>query len=126
MYRKILPILNLDDFYNQFYSAFIGNSIEPKQKLVDVENQQKLADIFNNFLVFSNDNIKYTSLKEEHYQALCQSFDIESLNNEEKSKYLLSLATLFVQYSSSVVFGTESDSPQILRMYAYALLKKSK
>lgn len=125
MYRKILPILNLGTFYKQFHSAFIGDSIGVKQKLVNVENQQKLADIFNKFLVFSNDNIKYTSLKEEHYQALCQGFDIESLNNEEKSKYLLSLATLFVKYSSSVVFGTESDSPQILRMYAYALLKKA-
>ncbi|MEQ5224418.1 hypothetical protein ABN220_02095 [Proteus cibi] len=38
MYRKILPTLNLDDFYNQFYSAFIGNYIEPKQKLVSIEN----------------------------------------------------------------------------------------
>ncbi|MBG2875632.1 pentapeptide repeat-containing protein [Proteus alimentorum] len=125
MCRKILPILNLDNFYNQFYSAFIGNAITSKQKLVSIENQQKLADIFKKFLIFSNDNIKHTSLKEEHYQEICQSLEIESLDNEEKSKYLLSLATLFVKYSSSAVFGTEYESPQILRMYAYALLSKA-
>lgn len=125
MCNKILPMLNLDNFYNQFYSAFIGNAIIPEQKLVSIENQQKLADIFKKFLVFSNKNIKHASLKEEHYNELCQSLEIESLNNEEKAKYLLSLATLFVKYSSSAVFGTESESPEILRSYAYALLSKA-
>ncbi|QPB79729.1 hypothetical protein EHE21_10185 [Proteus sp. GOKU] len=125
MCLKILPTLKLDNFYNQFYSAFIGNAITSKQKLVSIENQQKLVDIFEKFLVFSNDNIKHASLKEEHYQEICQNLDIELLNNEEKSKYLLSLATLFVKYSSSAVFGTEYESPQILRMYAYALLSKA-
>lgn len=125
IYHKILPMLNLDNFYNQFYSAFIGNAITPEQKLVSIENQQKLADIFKKFLVFSNDNIKGASLKEEHYQEICQNLEIELLNNEEKSKYLLSLATLFVKCSSSAVFGTDYESPQILRMYAYALLSKA-
>ncbi|MBG3013040.1 pentapeptide repeat-containing protein [Proteus mirabilis] len=125
MCNKILPMLKLDNFYNQFYSAFIGNAIIPEQKLVSIENQQKLADIFKMFLVFSNENIKHASLKEEHYHELCQSLEIESLNNEEKAKYLLSLATLFVKYSSNAVFGTESESPEILRSYAYALLSKA-
>ncbi|QNH67165.1 pentapeptide repeat-containing protein [Proteus vulgaris] len=125
MCYKILPMLNLGDFYNQFYFAFIGNAIIPEQMLVSIEVKKKLDDIFNKFLVLPNKNIKYHLLKEEHYQELCQSLEIESLNNEEKAKYLLSLATLFVKYSSSAVFGTEKKSPKTLRSYAYALLCKA-
>lgn len=125
MCYKILPMLNLGDFYNQFYSAFIGNAIISEQKLVSIEVKKKLDNIFNKFLVLPNKNIRYHLLKEEHYQELCQSLEIESLNNEEKAKYLLSLATLFVKYSSSAVFGTEKKSPKALRSYAYALLCKA-
>jgi hypothetical protein len=37
----------------------------------------------------------------------------------------LALSTVFTRYSSSTIFGTESDSPQMLRYYAYALMEKA-
>ncbi|MEQ4922099.1 pentapeptide repeat-containing protein [Proteus hauseri] len=123
--HRILKLLDLGDFHKRFNSTFLGNPIDNRQKIVDFDIQEKLTKKFEKVIIISDINIKNTSLREEHYQEICQSLNIESLNNEEKSKYLLSLAILFVKYSSSDVFGTGDDSPQILRMYAYALMSKA-
>ncbi|CAA2930932.1 hypothetical protein [Arsenophonus endosymbiont of Bemisia tabaci] len=46
-------------------------------------------------------------------------------SERNKAEYLLALSAVFTRYSSSAVFGTELDSPLMLRYYAYALMEKA-
>ncbi|MFS1562431.1 MAG: hypothetical protein ACL7AX_01220 [Candidatus Arsenophonus phytopathogenicus] len=45
-------------------------------------------------------------------------------SDRNKAEHLLTLSAVFTRYSSSAVFGTELDSPLMLRYYAYALMEK--
>lgn len=123
--NKWLSLFKSSDFYDQFHSALIGMKPSSNKEFIDIKKQEYLAEIFRPFLNISDDNIKKTSLNIKHYQKICEVFDITVTNNELKSQYLLSLSALIVKYSSSSVFGTGSDSPEILRMYAYALMNKA-
>lgn len=116
---------NFGDYSKQFYSAFIGNPIQNKDKLVDNKEQSKLIEVFKELLDLPNNNALMTSLKEQHYQQICDIFGLENLNDKEKSKYLLSLAIIFLKYTSSDVFGMGNKSPQVLRFYVYALMRKA-
>ena len=123
--NKWLSLFESSDFYKQFHSVLIGMKPSSNENFINIIQQENLAETFRPFLNVSDDNIKKTSLNIEHYQKLCEVFDITLANNELKSQYLLSLSALIVKYSSSSVFGTASDSPEILRKYAYALMNKA-
>ncbi|WP_311753190.1 pentapeptide repeat-containing protein [Proteus columbae] len=123
--NKWLSLFKSSGFYEQFHSVLIGMKPLSNEKLINIQEQEKLSEVFKPFLNALDGNIKKSSLTIEHYQKLCELFDITLENNALKSQYLLSLSTLIVKYSSSSVFGTDSDSPEILRMYAYALMSKA-
>ena len=123
--NKWLSLFKSSDFYEQFHSVLIGMKPFSNEKLINIQEQEKLSKIFKPFLNASDGNIKKSSLTIEHYQKLCELFDITLVSKELKSQYLLSLSALIVKYSSSSVFGNDSDSPEILRMYAYALMSKA-
>ena len=116
---------NFGDFSEQFYSAFVGNPIQIEDRLVDNEEYSKLYKVFETLIDISKVNAAMASLKEQHYQQICKIFGLENLNNEGKSKYLLILAIIFVKYASNDVFGLGNKSPQVLKLYAYALMSKA-
>lgn len=124
---KLLPLLDLGDYYERFHNALIGRPIEIKQKLTNIDEQKKLIAIFSRLLFIDNreNENKKISIEGLHYQKISNAYGFELLTSKEQSQYLFSLASVFVKYSSSSVFGVENDSPQILRMYAYALLSKA-
>lgn len=59
-----------------------------------------------------------------HFQRLVENFGMQQASASECISVLLSLASLFTKYSSAAIFGTEHDSPWVLRSYAVALLNK--
>ncbi|MEY1229975.1 pentapeptide repeat-containing protein [Proteus terrae] len=123
--NKWLSLIKLSNFYYQFHCALIGIPPSSNANLIVFERQEDLAETFMPFLSISDNEIKKNSLNIEHYQKLCEVFNITSADNKLKSQYLLSLSILIIKYSSESVFGMGLDSPEILRRYAYALMNKA-
>lgn len=123
--NKWFSLFKPSNFYSRYHSVLIGENPLSNKKSIDLKEQEDLSKMFSSFLNISDDNIKKASLNIGHYQKLCEIFDIVLENNELKSQYLLSLSALMIKYSSKSVFGTDSDSLEILRMYAYALMNKA-
>lgn len=123
--NKWFSLFKPSNFYSRYHSVLIGENPLSNKKSIDLKEQEDLSKMFSSFLNISDDNIKKASLNIGHYQKLCEIFDIALENNELKSQYLLSLSALMIKYSSKSVFGTDSDSLEILRMYAYALMNKA-
>ncbi len=113
------------DYAEKFYSAFVGNPIQFEDRLVSNEEHSKLYKVFETLIDISRENAAIASLKEQHYQQICKIFGFENSNDRDKSKYLLSLAIIFVKYASNDVFGLGNKSPQVLKLYAYALMRKA-
>lgn len=63
-------------------------------------------------------------LSDIHFQRLIENFGMQQASASECAAVLSSLASLFTKYSSAVIFGTEHNSPWVLRSYAVALLNK--
>ncbi|HHL2499702.1 TPA: pentapeptide repeat-containing protein [Yersinia enterocolitica] len=122
---KLLSTLELSDYKAIFSSVLSGKPVSDELKLVGTEDQLKLGSIFEKVLTRPNDSTKETMLKAEHYKEILSIFNLHSTDEKRKSQTLLALATVFSKYSSSSVFGTENESPQILRDYAYALMSKA-
>ncbi|MCE7718855.1 type III secretion system effector HECT-type E3 ubiquitin transferase [Escherichia albertii] len=87
-------------------------------KITDGTWQQKVADVWKGY-------IDGWSLTPEHFKAIMDENNIGSHSNTEQAKILFCLGAVFCNYSSSEMFGTEHDSPEILRRYANGLLEAS-
>ncbi|CFQ84043.1 pentapeptide repeat-containing protein [Yersinia frederiksenii] len=119
---QLLKTLNLgDSLHKLFVSA--TEAKHSKTKLVSPEKENELRSIFEPKLTYSADLGRY-SLKQAHYNEIINAYRLTSATPSNKAKTLLCLAALFTKYSSSAFFGTETDSPQRLRNYAYALMEK--
>lgn len=118
---------NFGDYAERFYSAFIGNHILAEDRLIDRDKkeQTKMYGVLKELIDIPESNILMTSLKNEHYRQLYDIFELNGLSNEEKSKYLLCLAIIFVKCSSNDVLGLGNGSPRSLKFYAYALINKA-
>lgn len=118
---------NFDSYAEGFNSAFIGNHIQVNDKLIDRDQkeQTKIYLVLKELIDIPETNISMTSLKNKHYQQICDIFELNGLKDKEKSKYLLCLAIIFVKYASNDVFGLGNKSPQVLKLYAYALIDKA-
>lgn len=119
---QLLKTLNLgDSLHKLFVSA--TEAKHSKTKLVSPEKENELRSIFEPKLTYSADLGRY-SLTQAHYNEIINAYRLTSAPPSNKAKTLLCLAALFTKYSSSGFFGTETDSPQRLRNYAYALMEK--
>lgn len=116
-----------DDYAERFNSAFIGKHIQAEDRLIgrDNEEQAKMYLVLKELIDIPETNISITSLKNEHYQQICDIFELNGLTNREKSKYLLCLAIIFVKYASNDVFGLGNGSPRSLKFYICALINKA-
>lgn len=122
---NLLSTLKLSDYNHRFNSVLSGEPVPDNLKMVGTEDQLKLNNIFEKVLTRPNDSAKETMLKSDHYEEILSVFNLGPTDEKIKSQTLLSLATVFSKYSSSSVFGTENESPQVLRDYAYALMSKA-
>lgn len=116
---------NFGGYAEEFYSAFIDNPIKVEDRFADDKEYKKLYKVFEELIDIQKGNAAMVSLKEQHYQQICEIFGFKNSNDQVKSKYLLSLAIIFVKYASNDVFGLGNKSPQILKLYAYALMSKA-
>jgi hypothetical protein len=60
-----------------------------------------------------------------HFADLINAYNLGVATDLTKAQTLFCLSAVFARYSSSYLFGKESDSPQALRAYAAALLAKA-
>ncbi|EGY28419.1 hypothetical protein Rin_00016420, partial [Candidatus Regiella insecticola 5.15] len=136
-FKEFLTVLNLGEELDPLFEAAIQHPTskiklieDPEKKLKDEDivlvkdAQKKLEDIFLPYLDHSVEMTSF-SLKETHFQALLQALDLSSANFSTQAKTLLSYAASIAKLSSSDIFGIEWDSPRVLRIYAYALMKKA-
>lgn len=119
---KLFDALQLGDYEERFRAALSRGSAGVEDKLVDSSHQLALGETFRQVM----DNQDPPRLRAEHAQTLEGVFSLHNKSEQFKSAALFCLSALFCRYSSSHFFGTETESPQILRNYAYALLEKSR
>ncbi|EEW0033275.1 type III secretion system effector HECT-type E3 ubiquitin transferase [Escherichia coli] len=87
-------------------------------KIVDYTQQQKIGAIWK-------EHLDGWSLAPEHLKTITEKTNIGSLSDTEKAEILFCLGAVFCKYSSSDIFGTEHESPEILRRYANGLLEEA-
>ncbi|WP_180560533.1 pentapeptide repeat-containing protein [Arsenophonus endosymbiont of Apis mellifera] len=119
-FNRLIESFDLNHQYKQYFlEAIKSNSYSTK--LIADTHQQALIKIFSPLLDFQQGY----SLKKQNYDQIINLYNLTSSTDREKAEHLLALSTVFNRYSSSTIFGTESDSPQMLRYYAYALMEKA-
>lgn len=119
-FDKLITTLNLSDQLKPLFLDAIKSNVFAT-KLTDNASQKALSQTFSRVLDFERG---YT-LKNENYDQIINIYELTSSSNREKAEHLFSLSAVFTRYSSSAIFGTEWDSPTMLRYYAYALLEKA-
>ncbi|WP_109372206.1 pentapeptide repeat-containing protein [Proteus genomosp. 6] len=124
--EKILSLFNLGNYYNRFFFISMGKPMIYKDEVYDDRKNKNLVPIFEKLLVFSTKDPGEVSLKNDHYHKICEHFELTSLSDKEKSRYLLGLAAIFVYYSFSMAHGSVEESKKILTSYAYALMSKAR
>ncbi|MCQ9030640.1 type III secretion system effector HECT-type E3 ubiquitin transferase [Escherichia albertii] len=87
-------------------------------KMVADTQQQKIGEIWK-------EHLDGWSLAPEHLKIITEKTNIGSLSDTEKAEILFCLGAVFCKYSSSDIFGTEHESPEILRRYANGLLEEA-
>src|SRR5471030_3402916 len=118
----LLKALNLGSLETTFVTA--TREKYSAAKLVSAADQKMLKAIFAPKLTYSPESGRY-GLNAAHYEELLSAYGLTSVSAADKGKTLLCLVALFTQYSSSAIFGTETESPEALRHYAYALMAKA-
>lgn len=124
--EKVLSLFNLGNYYNRFFFISMGEPMIHKKEIYNDRKNINLVPIFEKLLVISTKDTGEVSLKYDHYQEICEHFELTSLSNKEKSRYLLGLAAIFAYYSFSMVCGSVEESQTILKSYAYALMSKAR
>src|SRR5471032_742501 len=118
----LVKTLNLGSLDTTFVSA--TRVINSEVKLVSAADQKMLKVIFAPKLTYSPESGRY-GLNDLHYEELVSAYGLTSASAADKGNTLLCLAALFTKYSSVAIFGTETESPEALRHYAYALMAKA-
>lgn len=121
-FHKLLGLLNLAELHELFLSAIRQGSSQIK--LNSREQRQRLREIFRPVLEHSIIPDSY-SLKEAHYRRIVEAYNLAHVGDNLRAGTLLSLAALFIKFSSSTFFDTDNDSSDMLRSYASALMTKA-
>lgn len=100
----------------QFIAA--TNQKHSTVKFVDDASVSRLNTVFEPLLPEGK-------LSPAHYQDILSAYNLAGATPQEQAETLFCLSTAFARYSSSAIFGTEYDSPPILRGYAEALMQKA-
>ncbi|WP_182853280.1 hypothetical protein [Arsenophonus endosymbiont of Aleurodicus floccissimus] len=119
-FNKLIEALDLSDQYKQFFIEAIKSNAY-STKLIDSSAQQELTKIFSRLIDFQQGYI----LKKQNYDQILNLYNLTASTYREKAEHLFALSTVFTHYSSSAIFGTESESPLMLRYYACSLMEKA-
>ncbi len=111
------------NYHNLFIRAVTyGRS---QTKLVELGEQEALQRILGDTFILSEEGSVEPRLNENHCHALLKTLRLTQAKSSDQAKGLMSVAQLFVRLSSSQIFGTEDNSPYVLRSYAAALLARA-
>ncbi len=121
-FNKFFNAIPLGDLRTSFESATKHRFCW--QKLVSIEKQLELEEVFSPLLEESPERQRFI-LHEEHYQAVITAFGISDADRTRQAQTLLCLAAVLANYTSSAIFGTEFESPLMLRSYAWAMMEKA-
>jgi uncharacterized protein YjbI with pentapeptide repeats len=123
-FKKLLASLALGDLQSIFQTAITQPFCQIK--LIDFASQAKLAVIFNHkFKQYTENGVTGYRLTDNYRQQLLQAYDLSNADRSTQAETLLSLAAVFSKYSSSAIFGTETESPNALRYFAFALMEQA-
>lgn len=123
-FGKLLTTLALGELQTTFKNA-ITQSFSTI-KLIDFDSQAKLAAIFDNkFKQYIENGVIGYRLTDQYKQQLLAVYQLTAADTNTQAGTLLSLAAVFSKYSSSAIFGTETESPNTLRYFAFALMEQA-
>ncbi|MCE9840538.1 hypothetical protein LZ636_12715 [Proteus terrae] len=123
---KFLSLLKLSDYQKKFQSKWMGIPTASQEDFLDTEKYKDISIIFENLLLIPEDKKEKILLKPEHYEDICKVFELTLLDNKEKSKYLLSLAILFIDFVYNFTFDVYiKEYYQPMLSYACALINKA-
>ena len=91
---------------------------DEREKMIDDLSQKDLGEIFAT-KIDDRGRQEGVHLAPEHFD------DLKAQWPENLAFRLLCMAALYTNYASVHAFGTEEDSPYVLRLYAAALLRKA-
>lgn len=114
--NTILSPAEHGELNRQFIAA--TNQSHSTVKFVDEASVSRLNAVFEPLLPEGK-------LSPAHYQHILSAYDLTDVSPQVQAETLFCLSTAFARYSSSAIFGTEYDSPPILRGYAEALMQKA-
>lgn len=123
---KFLSLINLGNYQKYFQSKWMGIPTSFQEDFLDTKKYKDISIIFENLLLIPEDKKEKILLKPEHYEDICKVFELTSLDNKEKSKYLLSLAILFIDFVYEFVFDVyKKEYYQPILNYVCALINKA-
>ncbi|HGJ5886624.1 pentapeptide repeat-containing protein [Arsenophonus nasoniae] len=123
-FAKLLATLELGEFQSTFQTAITQGF--SKKKLIDFSSQNKLTDIFNNKLEpYTENGVTGYRLTADYTQQLLQAYNLSTADKTTQAQTLLSLAAVFSKYSSSSIFCTSTEPPNVLRSFAFALMTQA-
>ena len=113
----ILDILISDNDLKEKFIVVL-NSNKSDCKLIADDQQRKLAHVWAPFL-------DGWELSAQHINMIMGSHVLKDMSPRKQAEILFCLGGVFCKYSSSDMFGTEYDSPEILRRYANGLIEQA-
>jgi len=124
-----LTFNTIDEFVAALSTKYIPN--DSPNKIAETKKQQVLskcfAKIMSNDTDQSNDNtINLRKLfDDKQYEAIIDTLGLVNSDETTKGQTLFSVAMIVTELSSSKMFGTHRNSPEILRKYALWLMIKA-
>lgn len=123
-FASFLQSLNLAEYEKKFILALSGKHFLKQNKLIKTQDQMRLSVLFHN-KIKTIENNNGIVLESSHYKEILHIFKLQNSSHQTIAQKLFCCSFMFVKYSSSHFFGTELDSPQVLRNYASALMHKA-
>jgi uncharacterized protein YjbI with pentapeptide repeats len=134
---KLLDTMNLNyinknnypDTPKKDYTPIFKNALKEAKSLIKLtgkEDIHPLNEIFTPLFNLSRGNAQTMTITEVHFRAIIAMYNLETVSLADQAQTLFCLAAIFVKYSSSYIFGTEDESPYVIRTYGAALLNKAR
>jgi hypothetical protein len=138
-FRELLTTINLNysntnndvNLLSKDYTPLFIETLATSKsttKLCNAQDQMTLNAIFSPLLLPHPlpvvTYLEAVKISLSHYDQLLEVYRLSQSSNVVKAQTLFCLGAVFAKYSSSYMFGQETQSPQALRAYAAALLAK--
>ncbi len=122
--KTFINNLTMDKSYATDFVKALSNQSSNK-KLTAINDQTKLAGYFKKLYAEETKEPVDLTLSDSFLNSLNKTH-LNERSKEYKSLFFLCFSTIFARYSSSYIFGSEHDSPEPIRTFAWVLLKQAK